>query len=237
MEFGEPRGVWAATQPIPESTPDPLSAAHPGSQREKPAAHCQPDGLGRAAAPVAEDHRPPAQNWGLGWIGATAEADSGNRLLTCAFTPRPAVGRHPVPLRPRWLGGSAAAAMAPAGLVPSEVVCHGRPKKVIPFPPRKAAHPRPVRQGHCRIMIHVGRQRYALNIPCAAMVVPPEPAPAATPNRLEELQVQTRFLRLCQPAGLGDRIDGWRVCWVGGWDRSKVLFVVMAERVVRAAPT
>src|SRR5450759_1411866 len=64
----------------------------------------------------------------------------------------------------------------------------------------------------------------------------PEQAPA-TPNGLEEPQVQTRFLRLCQPAGLGDRIDGWRVCWVGGWDKSKVLFVVMVERVVRAAQT
>jgi hypothetical protein len=30
--------------------------------------------------------------------------------------------------------------------------------------------------------------------------------------------------------GLGDRIDGWRVCWVGGWDRGKVLFVVMVNR-------
>jgi hypothetical protein len=34
---------------------------------------------------------------------------------------------------------------------------------------------------------------------------------------------------------VGDRIDGWRVCWVGGWDKGKVLFVVMMERVVRAS--
>ena len=110
-------------------------------------------------------------------------------------------------------------------------------KKVIPFPPRKAADSRPVIQGHSRIMIHVGARRYAIDIPCEAMVVPPEPAPAATPCRLEQLQVRTRFLRLCEPAGLGDRIDGWRVCWVGGWDKSRVLFVVMVERVVRAAQT
>jgi hypothetical protein len=38
---------------------------------------------------------------------------------------------------------------------------------------------------------------------------------------------------LFEPAVLGDRIDGWRVCWVGGWDKGKVLFVVMVERVVR----
>jgi len=33
---------------------------------------------------------------------------------------------------------------------------------------------------------------------------------------------------------LGDHIDGWRVCWVGGWDKGKVVFVVMVERVVRS---
>jgi hypothetical protein len=37
---------------------------------------------------------------------------------------------------------------------------------------------------------------------------------------VEELQVQTRFLRLYHPAVLGDRIDGWRVCWIGGWDKT-----------------
>jgi hypothetical protein len=36
---------------------------------------------------------------------------------------------------------------------------------------------------------------------------------------------------------LGDHIDGWRVCWVGGWDKGKVVFVVMVERVVRAVAT
>jgi len=113
-------------------------------------------------------------------------------------------------------------------------MCHGMPKKVIPFPPRKAANPRPVTQGPSRILIRVGAQRYALNISCEAVIVPPEPAPPAKPNRLEKLQVQTRFLRLCRPAAVGDRIDGWRVCWVGGWDKNRVLFVVMVERVVRA---
>src|ERR1019366_1942113 len=98
------------------------------------------------------------------------------------------------------------------------------------------ASSRPMPQ-RSRIMIHMGAQRYVLNVPGQAMGVPPEPALASTPNRLEELQAQTRFLRLRQPAGLGDRIDGWRVCWVGGWDPGKVLFVVMVERIVRAAQT
>jgi hypothetical protein len=27
----------------------------------------------------------------------------------------------------------------------------------------------------------------------------------------------------------GDRIDGWRLCWASGWDKGRVLFVVMAD--------
>ncbi len=41
--------------------------------------------------------------------------------------------------------------------------------------------------------------------------------------------VQTKFLRLFHAVPLGHRIEGWRVCWVGGWDRCRVLFVVMVE--------
>ena len=44
------------------------------------------------------------------------------------------------------------------------------------------------------------------------------------------MHVQTKFLRLCKPVSLGDRIDDWRVCWLGGWDKCRVFFVVMMER-------
>ena len=44
------------------------------------------------------------------------------------------------------------------------------------------------------------------------------------------MQVETKFLRLFKPVALGDRINGWRVCWIGGWDKCRVLFVVMVER-------
>ena len=109
------------------------------------------------------------------------------------------------------------------------------PKKVIPFPPRPAASSRPVTTGRSRIVIHVGAQHYAMDIPCEATVLPPPRAPAVRPSRLEVLQLQTRFLRLREPVVLGDRIDGWRVCWLGGWDKCRVVFVVMVERVIRAA--
>jgi hypothetical protein len=104
------------------------------------------------------------------------------------------------------------------------------PKKVIPFPPRRAASLPLATKGRSRIAIRVGTQRYAIDITCEATALP-ETAPAPPSGRVEELQVQTRFLRLSNPAVLGERIDGWRVCWLGGWDKGRVFFVVMVERV------
>ena len=103
--------------------------------------------------------------------------------------------------------------------VQNEVGCYDMRKKVIPFPPRKVDSAPPVPPGRSRIVIHVGAQRYAIDIHCEVLVLPPEAVPAATPAGVEELQVQTRFLRLYKPAALGDHIDGWRVCWVGGVGR------------------
>jgi hypothetical protein len=51
------------------------------------------------------------------------------------------------------------------------------------------------------------------------------------------MDVETKFLRLTKPVALGDRIDGWRVAWIGGWDRCRVLFVVMVERQESRSPT
>ena len=44
------------------------------------------------------------------------------------------------------------------------------------------------------------------------------------------MQVETKFLRLCQPAALGEQIDGWKVYWVGGWGRDRLFFYVMVAR-------
>jgi hypothetical protein len=45
------------------------------------------------------------------------------------------------------------------------------------------------------------------------------------------MTVETKYVHLCQPVAVGERIDGWRVSWVGGWDRCKVFFLVMLVRV------
>jgi hypothetical protein len=33
------------------------------------------------------------------------------------------------------------------------------------------------------------------------------------------MRVETKFLRLFRAVELGDDIDGWKVCWLGGWDK------------------
>ena len=44
------------------------------------------------------------------------------------------------------------------------------------------------------------------------------------------MEVETKFLRLCQPAAMGEQIDGWKVYWVGGWGRDRLFFYVMVAR-------
>jgi hypothetical protein len=50
------------------------------------------------------------------------------------------------------------------------------------------------------------------------------------------MEIQTKFLRLTRPLALDDYVDGWRVCWIGGWDKCRVFFFVMVEKP-RPAPS
>ena len=49
------------------------------------------------------------------------------------------------------------------------------------------------------------------------------------------MQVETKFLVIVREAQIGDSIEGWRVCWVGGWDKWRVVFHVMVERNIQTA--
>ena len=49
------------------------------------------------------------------------------------------------------------------------------------------------------------------------------------------MQVETKLVRLRHPVKIGDDIDGWRVCWLGGWDKGRMFFIVMVE--LRRGPT
>ena len=44
-------------------------------------------------------------------------------------------------------------------------------------------------------------------------------------------QIYDVVLHLRKPVALGECIEGWRVCWLGGWDRGKVFFIVMVSRL------
>jgi hypothetical protein len=99
-------------------------------------------------------------------------------------------------------------------------------KRVIHFPRRKSVAPEPVTGRRSRIVVNVGAQRYALDISCTATSL-------STANQLSPgTHIETKFLHLRKPVSLGDRIDGWRVCWLGGWDKGKLFYVVMVERAV-----
>jgi len=46
-----------------------------------------------------------------------------------------------------------------------------------------------------------------------------------------QMQMETKFLRLRTPAELGSRFDDWQVCWLGGWAKHRLYFLVMLVKV------
>ena len=50
-------------------------------------------------------------------------------------------------------------------------------------------------------------------------------------QQTKTMSMETKFLRLHQPVDLGYRFGDWRVCWLGGWDRHRIFYVVMVSRV------
>jgi len=51
------------------------------------------------------------------------------------------------------------------------------------------------------------------------------------------MTLETQFRHLRQPVALGARMeDGWRVCWVGGWDHCHLFFIVMVVRPLPDPP-
>jgi len=100
---------------------------------------------------------------------------------------------------------------------------------VVELPPRSVSKPKPVIEGSARTTIQIGAQRYALEITCKLTAIGPAPAPPD--KRRVGRRVETKFIRVRKPVELGEWIDGWRVCWIGGWDKCKVFFVAMVSRL------
>jgi hypothetical protein len=49
--------------------------------------------------------------------------------------------------------------------------------------------------------------------------------------------METKYLRLRTPVELGSRFDDWQVCWLGGWAKHRLYYLVMLVRVpIRGAP-
>ena len=47
------------------------------------------------------------------------------------------------------------------------------------------------------------------------------------------MDLETKYLRLRIPVTLGSRFGDWQVCWLGGWSRHRIFYLVMLVRVER----
>jgi hypothetical protein len=47
------------------------------------------------------------------------------------------------------------------------------------------------------------------------------------------MEMETKFLRLRTPVELGSRFGDWSVCWLGGWSKHRLYYLVMLVRVTR----
>jgi hypothetical protein len=45
------------------------------------------------------------------------------------------------------------------------------------------------------------------------------------------MELETKFLRLPTAVTLGSRFGDWQVCWLGGWNKYRIGFMVMVVRV------
>ena len=50
------------------------------------------------------------------------------------------------------------------------------------------------------------------------------------------MRLETKFLRLTTPVTLGSLFGEWEVCWLGGWTRYRLRYVVMVVRVRQGSP-
>jgi hypothetical protein len=43
--------------------------------------------------------------------------------------------------------------------------------------------------------------------------------------------LETKYLRLRTPVELGSWFDEWQVCWLGGWGKQRLYYLVMLVKV------
>jgi hypothetical protein len=49
--------------------------------------------------------------------------------------------------------------------------------------------------------------------------------------QVNTMQLETKFLHLRTPVTLGSRFGDWHVCWLGGWGRYELYYLVMVVRL------
>ena len=49
-------------------------------------------------------------------------------------------------------------------------------------------------------------------------------------QREGSMQLETKFLRLRTQVTIGSRFGEWEVCWLGGWTRHRLSYLVMVVR-------
>ena len=45
------------------------------------------------------------------------------------------------------------------------------------------------------------------------------------------MRMETKFLRLRTPVELGSRFGDWSVCWLGGWSKHGLFYLVMLVKL------
>jgi hypothetical protein len=47
----------------------------------------------------------------------------------------------------------------------------------------------------------------------------------------DNMRMETKFLRLRTPVELGSRFGDWSVCWLGGWSKHRLYYLVMLVKL------
>ena len=45
------------------------------------------------------------------------------------------------------------------------------------------------------------------------------------------MQLETKFFRLRTQVTIGSRFGEWKVCWLGGWAKNRLYFMVMLVKI------
>ena len=83
---------------------------------------------------------------------------------------------------------------------------------------------------------HCARRVFATTVRRDGRRDPRLPQREGADNWAQAMRLETKFLRLSTPVAIGSRFGEWRVCWLGGWTRNRLSFMVMVIRTSEIDP-